>query len=398
MGGTDAAAFNIAADGTVTFKTAPDYEVDPTSYSFTVTADDGNGGTAIQTVTVNVNDVTEGTTPVIPPTPTGGVVLDFEGYTDNGNGTFALPDGDYETYGTSMGRGVQTIKEIDGTTDRTMLVVEKEALEWWSGVTLASGYLGTDMIGNGTSPITMRVYAEQDGNLNLELEAPGQAYIMNQVVTQGWNDVVFDVSGADANVNWNKVQLRPDALGKSGNDTQSATTKYYIDDVHFALATFTQQPAGSDNRRVPEWTAAAPDDDPADVVSLFSNAYTSALNNVAATGWSDAWSVTEMAINNGNTVKKFDATVFFAGFDVPGDVTVVGMDSVSISLYRTASSDFEIKMVDLSATPAKDAFYYIPASQMPVNQWVTIDIPLSSFDLNGRDSVSLFRQITRSTS
>ena len=62
---------------------------------------------------------------------------------------------------------------------------------------------------------------------------------MNQTVTQGWNDVVFDVSGADAAVNWNKVQLRPDALGKGGqgNDLQDATTKYYIDDVHFAQAT-----------------------------------------------------------------------------------------------------------------------------------------------------------------
>ena len=43
---------------------------------------------------------------------------------------------------------------------------------------------------------------------------------------------------------------------------------------------------------------------------------------VVLTSWSDdgSSSVTEMAINNGNTVKKFDATVF-AGFDVPGDVT-----------------------------------------------------------------------------
>ena len=35
-------------DGTVTFKVAPDYEVDPTTYSFTVTADDNNGGTAVE--------------------------------------------------------------------------------------------------------------------------------------------------------------------------------------------------------------------------------------------------------------------------------------------------------------------------------------------------------------
>ena len=59
LGGDDAAAFDIAADGTVTFNVTPDYEVDPQSYSFTVTADDGNGGTATQSVTVNVADVTE---------------------------------------------------------------------------------------------------------------------------------------------------------------------------------------------------------------------------------------------------------------------------------------------------------------------------------------------------
>ena len=63
LGGTDQAAFDIAADGTVTFKVAPDYEVDPTTYSFTVTAGDNNGGTAVQAVTVNVADVAENVAP-----------------------------------------------------------------------------------------------------------------------------------------------------------------------------------------------------------------------------------------------------------------------------------------------------------------------------------------------
>ena len=74
LGGTDQAAFDIAADGTVTFKVAPDYEVDPTTYSFTVTADDNNGGTAVQAVTVNVADVAEITY--------DNVTLDFEAVGD----------------------------------------------------------------------------------------------------------------------------------------------------------------------------------------------------------------------------------------------------------------------------------------------------------------------------
>ena len=79
----------------------------------------------------------------------------------------------------------------------------------------------------------MRVFADQDGDLNLELEADGSlsAYIMNLPVTAGWNDLSFDVSGSDASVNWHKLQLRPDADGQVSND---AVTKYYIDDIHDA--------------------------------------------------------------------------------------------------------------------------------------------------------------------
>ena len=152
-------------------------EVDLTSYSFTVTASDGNGGSADQVVTVNVNDVNENTTPVVPPTPTGGVVLDFEA-------TESYHRYGYnEATGGSFGYGTETIKEIDGTTDRTMLVVEKGAgSHWWGGITLVAEYLGTDMIGDGTSPVTMRVYGA-GANPNLD-EAPGTAaYVMTEAVT-----------------------------------------------------------------------------------------------------------------------------------------------------------------------------------------------------------------------
>ena len=59
----------------------------------------------------------------------------------------------------------------------------------------------------------------------------------------------------------------------------------------------------------------APDMDSADVVSLFSDAYTSALNGVNSTGGPS----TEMDVN-GNTIKKFEGVVY-TGFDVPGDVS-----------------------------------------------------------------------------
>ena len=122
--------------------------------------------------------------------------------------------------------------------------------------------------------------------------------------------------------------------------------------------------------------------DSADVVSLFSDAYTSALNGVNSTGWSDGPS-TEMDVN-GNTIKKFEGVVY-TGFDVPGDVSTGSAETLSITLFRTMSSDFEIKLVDLT-NGGGTGFYYIPAAQMPVNQWVTVDIPMSSF--RGNDSMT----------
>ena len=74
-GGADAAKFQIAANGTITFLTAPNFE-SPTdsdannTYVLTVTATDANGKTSTQTVTVTVLDLDD-TAPVITG-PSGG--------------------------------------------------------------------------------------------------------------------------------------------------------------------------------------------------------------------------------------------------------------------------------------------------------------------------------------
>ena len=102
LGGPDADKFVINVDGSVSFVTAPDFEAPGSaaganSYSFSVTASDGTLSD-VQAVTVNVGDVTENVAPVIP-TPTGGVVLDFEGYASNGDGTHNVPTDAFISYG-----------------------------------------------------------------------------------------------------------------------------------------------------------------------------------------------------------------------------------------------------------------------------------------------------------
>ena len=58
--------------------------------------------------------------------------------------------------------------------------------------------------------------------------------------------------------------------------------------------------------------------------------------------------VTEMDVN-GNTIKKFEGVVY-TGFDVPGDVSTGSAEQYR---FRTMSSDFEIKLVDLPTVVAR---------------------------------------------
>ena len=81
-----------------------------------------------------------------------------------------------------------------------------------------------------------------------------------------------------------------------------AVTKYYIDDIHMPQGVIVQAPNDPTTAEFLAGPAVAPDAAPEDVVSLFSDGYTSALDGVGKTGWSVSGDVTEIDVN-GNTVK-----------------------------------------------------------------------------------------------
>ncbi|MCP4879058.1 MAG: hypothetical protein GY905_00810, partial [Gammaproteobacteria bacterium] len=280
-------------------------------------------------------------------------------------------------------RSIESKTEVDQSSRSTLAVVKAVDSAWHSGLWLVDEYRNTDLIGDGSDPVTMRVYAEQDGSLTLTLSGEGKEYnTPTASVSQGWNDVSFAVSGADSATKWHAAILRPDSSWPTAGNSATVETKYYIDDVNFPQGDVVEWPAQPTSA---DFNAGAttPDEAVDDVVSLYSDEYTSALDGVAMTSWADG-TMSEITIDNSNKIQKFEKTTY-AGFDVPGDVTVAGMDTMSISLWRTDDgSKFEIKLVDLNTS--KDGFYYIPADQLPKDQWVTVEIPLSDFNVGGENT------------
>jgi hypothetical protein len=330
----------------------------------------------------------------------------FEGFTanlnDDGNpdGSYANPDGLYPAYG-GAGTGLVSVVQEDGVNSSAMLRFENgPGADWWSGFTLAAEYSGTDFIGDGTVPVTMTVLADQDGTVRLDLEADGQApFTQSLAVTSGWNSLSFDLSGVDASINWQAVQIRPDAEGETNNG--ELVRIYYFDDIAFPSATIVQAPAPTNPSSAAFLAGAAtPNVAASDVFSLYSDAYDtvdsdSILNGYGITEWSSPGnSQTEITIDNANEIKRFgDAE--FVGYDFPS-FAIAGYENLSLSLYRQDTSDFLIKLVDTQVTdengdpaPTATALYTIPADQMVAGQWTTINIPMTNF----APSVSKINQI-----
>ena len=324
-----------------------------------------------------------------------GVLLNFEGFTDNGDGTYSGLPSNYAAFGTNTGLGVVDFDDAQGASS-AMLKLEKNAgAEAWAGMTLlenkGSGlYVGTDLIGDGSAAVTMKVHASGAGNLSFELEAPGvvdgngaaiAAYTKTIAVTAGWNDVSVDVSDADASVNWSKFVVRPDE------------GVYHFDDIHFSAATTVDDIllSGSGYTDGPDAVPTADTDaytaDNASVVDLFSAGFgADILAGATHTNWSEG-----TMDASGDEITFSDTN--FVGIDI-ASTDLTGMSTLKLSVYRTVDSDLTIKFVDFGgdgyqgANADTDNLATIAAADMALNDWSTV-----SFDMSGWTAIADINQI-----
>ncbi|MFT3913966.1 MAG: Ig-like domain-containing protein [Anaeromyxobacteraceae bacterium] len=153
----------------------------------------------------------------------------------------------------------------------------------------------------------------------------------------------------------------------------SSTATVYVDNVYFYKGAAPPPPA--------EPTAAAPTPTraAADVISMFSDAYT----NVPVTTWRTDWSGASVVLAEvnvaGNATKKYSGLTF-AGVQIP-DATRIdasAMTNLHVDVWTPNATKFGVKLVNFGAT-TKEAIVKFDAAALPQGQWVSLDIPLSSF-------------------
>jgi hypothetical protein len=133
--------------------------------------------------------------------------------------------------------------------------------------------------------------------------------------------------------------------------------------------------------------APQPTHDPANVISLFSNAY----NDVTVDTWSAPWDVADVedAQVAGDDMKLYTGLVF-AGIEFTSQtIDVTSMTHFHMDLWTPDATDegqvFKVKLVDFGADGAwsggddvEDELTYT-APTLKTKEWVSLDIPLSDF-------------------
>lgn len=162
--------------------------------------------------------------------------------------------------------------------------------------------------------------------------------------------------------------------------------------AHIAQLIYVAAPAGNntvyvDNvyfyNEVGSLTTAAPTPtlSQANVISMFSNAYSNVVVDTWRTSWSQA--VLEEVTVAGNATKKYSNLDFVGIEATTTPINATAMTHFHTDVWSSDFTNFKVKLVDFGANGAfgggDDVEHEITIASPVQGTWVSIDIPLSSF-------------------
>ena len=129
----------------------------------------------------------------------------------------------------------------------------------------------------------------------------------------------------------------------------------------------------------PQTAAPTPSQDSANVISVYSDAYTSIATNLNP-GWGQATQTTEIQIDGNNTLEY--ASLNYQGLEYP-QTDVSAMEYVHLDYYTDDATALDFFLI--SADPYLENAYSIP---VVTGSWQSIDIPLSEYTVPELDKSS----------
>ncbi|MEM6641850.1 MAG: family 16 glycosylhydrolase [Bacteroidota bacterium] len=303
------------------------------------------------------------------------VPLDFESSTAN------YMFGDFEGTSTSVIDNPQ----VGGiNTSAKVVQSEKGTTAVFAGTTLS---LDEAIVWEDNNAIKAKVYSPRAGvPLTLKLESSGgdggdREVVVTNEAANVWEELDFDFTG-NLGTDFSAITL----IWENGTASTGGTDfTFLIDDIILGQVT----------NNLPEPTEAAPTPptrNAADVISLYSDAYTNAPGINYSADFDEA-ALEEIMIAGNNTLKYTLNPNFFA-FDFSGNkINASAMTEFHMDFWTPndiANKAVALKMVDFGGGSAESSVFELTLTQtqngeipaLQTGTWISLDVPVSAFTGN----------------
>ena len=259
------------------------------------------------------------------------------------------------------------------TSDKVVEFIAKTTDNNW---TLAhSEGIGEFTFDATNNSVKIKVYKPTISDVAIKFEGTSTAKEVKvpNTVSNQWEELTFDFSSVNGNT-YNKIVIIPDFVAPyvTGKDRATDNTLYF-DDIIAPKGVTTTDPAPSD-------APATPSEAAADVISIFSDAYT----DVAATwnpNWGQSTTVTDEVIAS-NNVKKYKS-FNFSGIEPSATIDVNSHSSIKLDYWTADAATIKVKLRDYGADNAYDGGddieHEITHTVSTTSAWQTLQINLADF-------------------
>ncbi len=248
----------------------------------------------------------------------------------------------------------------------------------WAGCeSLHGSDLGPFVLDATTSTIKIKVWKSVISDVGIKLASPtgwsqGEIKVANTLVNQ-WEEITFNFSSF---INPPASEGQLDQIIVFPDFNLGGRTQDNI--IYFDSITFSD---GGGAPTEPTVAAPTPTQNPANVISLFSEAYTNVPVDTWRTDWSSA--TFEDVTIAGNPTKKYSALDFVGIETVANQLDVSEMEFFHIDVWSPNFTLLGIKLVDFGADGAfgggDDVEHQVNINSPAQATWVSLDIPLSDF-------------------
>ncbi|OWY18984.1 T9SS C-terminal target domain-containing protein [Sphingobacteriales bacterium UPWRP_1] len=261
----------------------------------------------------------------------------------------------------------------------------------WAGCESLHGSanLGPFVLDANNSIIKIMVWKPVISDVGIKLVAPTgwaqpEIKVANTLVNQ-WEELTFNFSGyvnpPASEGQLDQIVVFPDF--DLGGRTQDNII--YFDNITFS--------SGGGGATEPTVAAPTPTQPAANVISMFSDAYT----NVPVDTWRTDWSAATLEDVQiaGNPTKKYSGLDFVGIETVSNQLDITTMTHFHLDVWSADFTFFGVKLVDFGADAAfgggDDSEHQVNFTTPAQGQWVSLDIPLSSFTgLANRQNIAQF--------